>query len=165
MTQYLGIDPGKSGAISVIDWWEKDTRLGRSTEATITTCKLDNTELDIWQWLNDNTDMLNAVATIELVHAMPARRVKGTKVEGQGVSSAFTFGKNFGFLIGLLTASSIPYKFVTPQKWQKGMQCMTKGDKNVSKAAAQRLWPKIKMTHAIADSLLIAEYGRQFLWQ
>lgn len=153
--QYLGIDPGKTGAISVIDWWEKDTRQGRATEATITTCKLDGTELDIWQWLNDNTDMLNAVATIENVHSMPQ----------QSSQSGFTFGKNFGFLIGLLTASSIPYKFVTPQKWQKGMQCMTKGDKNVSKAAAQRLWPRIKMTHAIADSLLIAEYGRKFLWQ
>ena len=99
--------------------------------------------------------MLNAVATIENVHAMPK----------QGVTSSFTFGKNFGFLIGLLTACCIPYKFVTPQKWQKGMQCMTKGDKNISKAAAQRLWPKIKITHAIADSLLIAEYGRQFLWK
>ena len=153
--QYLGIDPGKTGAISVIDWWEKDTRQGRATEATITTCKLDGTELDIWQWLNDNTDMLNAVATIENVHSMPQ----------QSSQSGFTFGKNFGFLIGLLTASSIPYKFVTPQKWQKGMQCMTGGDKNISKAATQRLWPKIKSTHALADSMLIAEYGRQFLWR
>lgn len=153
--QYLGIDPGKSGSIVVIDWWEKNSRLGRATETTITHCKLDGTETDIWNWLNDNTDMLNAVATIENVHAMPK----------QGVSSSFTFGKNFGFLIGLLTASSIPYKFITPQKWQKGMQCLTKGDKNVSKAAAQRLWPKLKITHANADALLIAEYGRQFLWQ
>lgn len=153
--QYLGIDPGKSGSIVVIDWWEKDSRLGRATEATITHCKLDGTETDIWNWLNDNTDMLNAVATIENVHAMPK----------QGVSSSFSFGKSFGFLIGLLTASSIPYKFTTPQKWQKGMQCLTKGDKNVSKAAAQRLWPKLKITHANADALLIAEYGRQFLWQ
>ena len=153
--QYLGIDPGKSGAVTVIDWWEKDSRLGKSTEATVTSCKLDGTETDIWNWLNDNTDLLNAVATIENVHAMPK----------QGVASAFTFGKNFGFLIGLLTASSIPYKFVTPHKWQKGMQCLTKGDKNISKAAAQRLWPRVKMTHAIADSMLIAEYGRKFLWQ
>lgn len=153
--QYLGIDPGKSGAITVIDWWEKDSLLGKSTETTITSCKLTETELDIWKWLENNVDVLNAVATIENVHSMPK----------QGVASAFTFGKNFGFLIGLLTASSIPYKFVTPQKWQKGMQCMTGGDKNISKAAAQRLWPRIKMTHAIADSLLIAEYGRKFLWQ
>ncbi len=83
----------------------------------------------------------------------------------QGVTSSFTFGKNYGFLIGLLTAIQIPFKFVTPQQWQKGMQCLTKGDKNVSKSAAQRLWPKVKVTHAIADSMLIAEYGRKNLWQ
>lgn len=153
--QYLGIDPGKTGGIAVIDYWQKDTRLGVSTESTITTCKLDNTELDIWNWLSDNVDLLNSVATIENVHSMPE----------QGVKSSFTFGKSLGFLIGLLTASSIPYKFVTPQKWQKGMQCLTGGDKNVSKAAAQRLWPRVKMTHAIADALLIAEYGRTNLWQ
>ncbi len=141
--QYLGIDPGQSGGIVVID--------GNTTH----TCKLSETEQDIWSWINDTTDLLSAVATIEKVHAMPK----------QGVTSSFTFGKNFGFLIGLLTASQIPFKFITPQQWQKGMQCLTKGDKNVSKAAAQRLWPKIKVTHAIADALLIAEYGRKHLWQ
>ena len=142
--QYLGIDPGQSGGISIIDDHRK----------VISVCKLSETEHDIWTWLNDTTDILSAVATIEQVHSMPK----------QGVTSSFTFGKNYGFLIGLLTASQIPFKFVTPQKWQTGMKCLTKGDKNVSKAAAQRLWPTIKITHAIADSLLIAEYGRQVLW-
>jgi len=122
---------------------------------TINTCKLSETESDIWAWLNETVNMMNAVATIEKVHAMPK----------QGVTSSFTFGKNFGFLIGLLTAIQVPFKFVTPQQWQKGMQCLTKGDKNISKAAAQRLWSKVKVTHSIADSMLIAEYGRKFLWQ
>lgn len=140
--QYLGVDPGKSGAISII-----------SPDAVLS-YKLDNTETDVWNWLNENVDLLHSVATIENVHSMPQ----------QSSQSGFTFGKNFGFLIGILTASSIPYKFVTPQKWQKGMQCLTGGDKNVSKAAAQRLWPRVKMTHAIADSMLIAEYGRTNLW-
>lgn len=142
--QYIGIDPGGSGGIAIID----------KTTDIMHTCKLSITELDVWEWLNETVDMLDAVATIEQVHAMPK----------QGVTSSFTFGKNYGFLIGLLTAISIPYKFVTPQKWQKCMQCLTKGDKNISKAAAQRLWPRIKVTHAIADALLIAEYGRNNLW-
>lgn len=145
MTQYLGIDPGRSGGIAV---------LGPNGLACMT-CKLDGTDLDVWNWLDDNVDMLNAKATIEKVHSMPK----------QSSQSGFTFGQSFGFLIGMLTALRIPYQFVTPQKWQKGMQCLTKGDKNVSKAAAQRLWPNIKMTHAIADALLIAEYGRKNLWQ
>ena len=145
MFQYLGIDPGKSGGISIID----------HNRSIIKTTKLDLTEMDTWNWLSDNVNMLCYVATIEQVHAMPKH----------GVTSSFTFGRSYGFLIGMLTALQIPYKFVTPQKWQKGMQCLTKGNKAVSKAAAQRLWPSIRMTHAIADSLLIAEYGRQNLWQ
>jgi len=143
--QYIGIDPGGSGGIAVID----------IETGSVHTCNLSITEQDVWIWLNETTNMLSAYATIEQVHSMPQ----------QSSQSGFTFGRSYGFLIGLLTAISIPYKFVTPQKWQKGMQCLTKGDKNVSKAAAQRLWPQIKMTHAIADALLIAEYGRTNLWQ
>jgi hypothetical protein len=60
-----------------------------------------------------------------------------------------------------LTAAGIPFERVTPQKWQKAMGCMTKGDKNVSKRRAQELFPQLKITHAIADALLIAEYGRK----
>lgn len=143
--QYIGIDPGSTGGISILD----------TDNNTVRTCKLSETEQDVWCWFNEEVNMLNAYATIEKVHSMPQ----------QSSQSGFTFGRSFGFLIGILTAIQIPYQFVTPQKWQKGMNCLTKGDKNVSKAAAQRLWPKIKMTHAIADSLLIAEYGRKYIWQ
>jgi crossover junction endodeoxyribonuclease RuvC len=149
--QYLGIDPGKQGSISVISV----NNLTHATKSTLESCKLSETEQDIWCWLNDSVDMLSAVATIEKVASSPQ----------MGVVSAFTFGRGYGFLVGMLTAIQIPFKYITPQQWQKGMKCLTKGDKNVSKAAAQRLWPKIKITHNNADSLLIAEYGRQYLWQ
>jgi hypothetical protein len=36
---------------------------------------------------------------------------------------------------------------------------MTKGDKNISKAKAQELFPDKKIIHATADALLIALYG------
>ena len=80
---------------------------------------------------------------------------------GQGVASSFKFGQGFGHLEMALTASGIPHTYVAPQKWQKELQCLTKGDKNVSKARAQQLFPHIKVTHAIADALLIAEYCRR----
>jgi len=41
------------------------------------------------------------------------------------------------------------------------MGCLTKGDKNVSKRRAQELFPALKVTHAIADALLIAEFARR----
>jgi len=43
------------------------------------------------------------------------------------------------------------------------MSCRTKGDKNVSKHAAQKLWPHLKITHRDADARLIAEYGRLYV--
>ena len=41
------------------------------------------------------------------------------------------------------------------------MDCLTGGDKNVTKRKAQSLFPWVKVTHAIADSMLLAEYCRQ----
>jgi len=141
MTVFIGIDPGKSGSIVAL------------CQNVIVFSKLSETDHDIAEFI-ESIDYIDAVATIENVHSMPS----------QGVASSFTFGTSFGFLKGLLTGYKIPYKLVTPQKWQKGMQCLTKGNKNISKAAAQRLFPRIKITHANADALLIAEYGRKFLW-
>jgi hypothetical protein len=79
----------------------------------------------------------------------------------QGVKSAFTFGNGFGHLEMALTAAGIPFTRVRPQIWQKELGCMTKGDKNITKQRAQELFPSIKVTHAIADALLIAKYGTQ----
>jgi hypothetical protein len=138
---YFGIDPGKSGAISAI--WDDGT-------PHCSWCKLDATDADIYDWLR-GFDCCDARAVIERVSSSPQ----------MGVVSAFTFGRSFGFLRGVLTASKIPYDEVTPATWQREMKCLTKGDKNVSKARAQQLWPTVKITHANADSLLLAEYCRR----
>ena len=90
-------------------------------------------------------------ACLEKVHSMP----------GQGVASSFKFGQGFGHLEMALTAAKIPFTYVTPQKWQKELGCLTNGNKNVSKSRAQQLFPHIKCTHAISDALLIAEYCRR----
>lgn len=140
---YLGIDPGKSGAIGV--QWDD----GFPPNAIA----LSKTPVDVIEQLRDVADVgyVASIAIIEKVHSSPQ----------MGVKSAFTFGQSYGWLLGVLDALRIPYEFVTPQKWQKAMGCLTGGDKNVSKAAAQRLWPNLKITHANADALLIAEYCRR----
>jgi len=128
---YIGIDPGKSGAIAAI--------VEHGESQYVHWFKNAETEQDISRWV------------IENVHSTPQ----------MGVTSAFTFGDSLGFLRGLLTAHQIPFEKVTPQKWQKVMCCLSKGDKNVTKAAAQRLFPREKITHANADALLLAEYCRR----
>lgn len=138
----MGIDPGQSGAVAI-----------RSIDNTDLTEVLEYDKMtphDLADRLNTLSGLIK-IAYIEAVGAMPK----------QGVSSTFKFGKNFGFYIGVLTALKIPFKYVLPIAWQKHHRCLSKGDKNVTKRKAQELFPRLTITHAIADGLLIAEYGRQ----
>lgn len=139
MKTYIGIDPGKSGAIATI--------CGDS----IGTCRLTETEADISDWLQSAVNGVDCFAILEQVNAMPK----------QGVSSTFKFGQSFGFLRGLLIAHKVPFEMVTPSKWQGEMKCRSKGDKNVTKSKAQELFPNQKIIHATADALLLAEYCRK----
>jgi crossover junction endodeoxyribonuclease RuvC len=121
------------------------------------------TEKDI-QELFSLIHPLICFCSIEHIHAMPQRTGLRDGVEvkmGQGNLGSFKQGYNFGFLIGMLAAFEIPYELVSPQKWQKAMNCLTHGDKNVSKAMAQRTWPKTKFTLKTADACLIGEYSRR----
>ena len=134
----FGIDPGVSGGIAVCNEYSR------------VSFKLkDATEADIAAFLSQPANF----AFIERVSSSPQ----------MGVVSAFTFGRGYGLLRGLLIALKIPFEEVRPQVWQKAMGCLTKGDKNVSKARAQQLFPDLKITHSNADALLLAEYGRREL--
>lgn len=136
----IGIDPGRSGGIALLSSWEPRA------------IKIAETPRDIYRQLSEYQALDDgAFCFLEKVHSMP----------GQGVASTFKFGQGFGWLEMALVALFIPYELVTPQKWQKHLGCLTKGDKNVTKKKAQELFPAVKVTHAIADALLIAEYGRR----
>lgn len=144
MKLYIGIDPGKSGGIAVL----------RADGSVRGVSKMPTSEADLLDTLSafkvsGNTE---AVACIERVSASPQ----------MGVVSAFTFGKGYGSLLMALTAAAIPFDEVVPRKWQAAMQCLSGGDKNLTKRRAQQLFPGIKTTHAISDALLIAEYCRRW---
>lgn len=138
---YLGLDPGASGALAWVN--ERGEHPGW--------VPLD----DGWSEVSATVLGLGAdwhlVAVLERVAAMP----------GQGVSSTFKFGASFGGCEALLACRGVPYELVTPSVWQQAMGCRSGGDKNVTKAAAQRLFPGVKVTHRNADALLIAEYCRR----
>lgn len=145
MKLHIGIDPGASGGIAFIP----DNNPAKAWAA-----KMPETLADLWELIdgiNYFKQYRSIHACLERVHSMP----------GQGVASSFKFGQGFGHLEMALTAARIPFTYVTPQKWQKDLQCLTGGDKNVSKARAQQLFPHLKITHALADALLIAEYCRR----
>ncbi len=144
----IGIDPGKSGGIVAI--------FNDGVEAF----KMPDTERDLWDLFSTIEGYCSETfAYIERVHSMP----------NDGGRAAFTFGQNYGMLRAFLIASEIPFEEVIPQKWQKFWSLPTLKScggsktkkKNIHKAKAQQLFPKIKVTHAVADALLIAEYGRR----
>lgn len=146
MKTIIGIDPGQSGGVA----WIQD---GKPCVE-----KMPETLQDLWGLITDisntvreSTRHLDCVAYLEQVHSSPQ----------MGVKSSFTFGNGYGHLEMALTAAGIPFERVSPQKWQKALGCLTKGNKNVSKRKAQELFPQMKVTHATADALLIAEYGRR----
>lgn len=155
MTIILGIDPGASGGIArIVDYPEGGAD-------SVEVWKMPETERDLLD-LFASYDGTNIRAYLEKVHASP----------GMGVVAAFSFGGNYRMIRTALIAREIPFDEVTPQRWQKAIGGLAssgkvvngfkKRDKNVSKRRAQELFPSIKkLTHAYADALLIAEYGRR----
>ena len=143
---FIGIDPGKSGAISFLDDESKYTW----------SLNLDCTDKDMADGVRDalfsqEGGAADAFAAIEKVASSPQ----------MGVKSAFTFGQSFGKLEMILNCFGVKFEYVSPSKWQGDMKCRTKGDKNITKAAAQRLFPELKITHKNADSLILAEYAKR----
>jgi crossover junction endodeoxyribonuclease RuvC len=110
------------------------------------------TDHDLWELLS-YLCVRSRLAVLERVASRP----------GQGAPGLFKFGTSFGELKMGLVASGVRYELVTPSVWQGKLKCRTKGDKNITKAKAQQLWPKLKITHAYADALLLAYYGWKFL--
>lgn len=139
----IGVDPGVSGGIACID---ADNRAWAS--------KMPETETDLLEHLREIQALSAEHFTCCYVEQVWSRPTDG------GVQ-AFKFGKSYGTILGILAAMSFRREFVSPQKWQTALGCRTGGDKNVSKRKAQELFPDLRITHAIADALLIAEYGRR----
>ena len=151
MKVYLGIDPGKSGALAIVD---SDGGLVEATDYPGDVCAAASIVRD---WRTVHGASIERAA-IELVHSMP----------GQGVKSMFSFGENYGAWQGILAALFIPFILVKPQQWQKGV--IRPGDgadaKARSLAVARRMFPDAELSrkkdHGKADALLLADYARRW---
>lgn len=135
----LGIDPGKSGGIA-----------GIGAGQTIA-LKMPETVGDLVDTLRDLAVRGFTTAYVERVHTSPQ----------MGVVSAGTFMRGLGNIEAACQCLGIRLEWISPAVWQRTLGCLTKGDKNVSKRKAQELFPMLTITHAVADALLICEYGRR----
>lgn len=149
MMLFCGIDPGKSGGIA---WIEPGAGGAVYCEKLA-----DKTEKDVWLLLSS---LEPAFVVIEKVHAGPR----------MGSSAAFKFGSSCGGLLMAAICAGLPTALVTPQKWQRDFGLIVQGrglgqddtaKKNRNKAKAQELFPGMKVTHAIADALLLAKYCKR----
>ena len=134
---YIGIDPGKTGAMAVLSITGGFLAVHDFEESFDELKKLA---------LNQPT-----MVYLEEVHSMPK----------QGVASTFAFGENFGWWKGILQAFGVPFKTIRPQDWQKGLvpKRGTLTDKP-SLSVARQLYPEaplnLKKHHNRADAILIA---------
>lgn len=144
VTRFIGIDNGLSGAIAALT---PDGRVHRVE-------KMPTTDGALLVLLEDLVAGVHPRprAVLEFAQAFP----------GMGVSSAFTYGGSYRAMQMALLASEIAFDIVVPRVWQAVLGCLSKGDKTITKRRAEQLFPTVKITHSIADALLIAEYCRRF---
>ncbi|EKY5474186.1 crossover junction endodeoxyribonuclease RuvC [Escherichia coli] len=150
MTAVLGIDPGCSGALVLVN--EQGGYIDHLAMPTIkvgTKSRVNGAAVAAWVRQYGITH-----AYLEQVGAMP----------GQGTASMFTFGHAAGVAEGILQGLNIPYTLVTPQAWKKSAGLIG-SDKDAARSRAIQLYPELRALdakakgQAIADALLIARFG------
>lgn len=155
---YVGIDPGTKGGIAVLHFGK------------VTLCKLENATVgDVWEFLSAlPTPRVFAVVEQQVPRPTSFLNRKTGQWTASILKSTCLLYGFYRELLGLLMASGISHEPVTPQKWQKGLGMVPKkkGEKDTSwknrlKAKAQQLFPKAKVTLAVADAILLAEYCRR----
>lgn len=168
---YIGIDPGITGAVAVIEENNNVILFDTPTNQIKKTGKTKSgkerfakeySESEMARIFTGLAVIVKAISEnnihvfVEKVHAMP----------GEGAVGAFSFGKGYGMWLGIMAALKIPYTLVTPQAWKKAMMqgiC----DKDAARGRAQQLYPhlsaelRFKNNIGRADAILIAEFGRR----
>ena len=150
----FGIDPGVSGAISVlenkkvIEVFDMPTMIdGKKNKRQVNGAHVTNI---IKERIDDEKEI---AVVVEHVNAMP----------GQGVTSMFNFGQSFGVIKGICAALGLPIYFVRPTKWKKHFN-LIKTNKEASRTKVIEVYPEIssklhrKKDSNKADAILIARY-------
>lgn len=144
MKRILAIDPGMSGGIAYYG------------HGGIILDSMPATDQDVSMLILDRLGVTD-VCYIEKV---------GGYVGGKGApgSAMFNFGRNVGFVHGLIASTKTRVIEVTPQRWQKTIQAGVKasygtGWKGHLKQIAQQRHPRQVITLKTADALLILEHA------
>lgn len=154
MSIWIGVDPGAKGGMAAIYTDENGTQkvavAGWNNELFINFCKS-------FKQIAEAKDE-QIVAAVEKVGA----------VHGNGIVSSFSFGKNAGFIEGVLSTLNIGYQLVPPKKWKDAFSLNS--DKAKSIEVCKRLFPDVSLkrtercktdSDGLAEALLICEWCRR----
>ena len=152
----IGIDPGLSGGIAILD----DLKIFDIYDMPIMSeGKKNKNQLNSAQLVNIIKKNIilsgDTFLIVEQVSAMP----------GQGVTSMFNFGQTFGSIKGICAALNLPIFFVRPAKWKKHFDLIN-SSKDASRTKVIEMYPSIsprlskKKDVNKADAILIARYFR-----
>ena len=146
--KYIGIDPGASGGLSVID-----------EEGQIKAFKCPDKVIDmsvLFEIAVGETPTCNVKFLMERVWARPANASR----------AAFSYCVNYGQWLGISSCLDVHIHTTLPLEWMSFFDCPKgidkKDRKNWLKNKAKELYPSIKrVTLATADSILIAHYAKE----
>ncbi len=127
MNYICGIDPGKTGAISLIT----------NSQHLILVEDMPPSVQELAEFFRLHADSIG-FAVVEEVGSMIYTNKAGER-RGQGAKPSFTFGKGFGEILGVLAALQIPVKLIKPSVWKSLMNLSS--NKNDSLALARKLFP------------------------
>ena len=150
----VGIDPGLSGAIAII---ENKKVLGLFEMPVMAEGKKNKRQLNsalLVSLIKENINLSEEIAVVvEQVNAMP----------GQGVTSMFNFGQTFGAIKGVCAALNLPIFFVRPSKWKKYFELIN-SSKDSSRTKVIEMYPSLsnqlskKKDVNKSDAILIARF-------
>ena len=150
----VGIDPGLSGAIAIL---ENNKVLNIFDMPVMAEGKKNKRQLNSAQLVSiikDGTKPESEIAVVvEQVNAMP----------GQGVTSMFNFGQTFGAIKGVCAALELPIFFVRPSKWKKHFELIN-SSKDSSRTKVIEMYPSLSSQLAKkkdvnkSDAILIARF-------
>ena len=108
MTRYIGIDPGLSGAVAVINGTDS---LQLFDMPTMTVERNGKAKRQV-----SATELAEILYTMktESCHVFVERV---SAMAGHGVTSVFSFGRSFGMIEGILAALHMPVTYVAPATW------------------------------------------------
>ena len=141
--KFVAIDPGKNGGIAAAD------------VDLVIAFNMPTTPKDIYKELSSIYERGSICYLEDVGHGMP----------GQSSKATATFARHNGHVEMALLAIGYKVIKVTPAKWQKRLNVLTrKGEsktdhKNRMKEKAQYLFPEVSVTLKTADALLLLEYA------